>query len=123
MTVLEAIAQTDARRHNSCTREEKLRWLSQLDGKIALLIHAAHQGEDTVFPGYGPDTPVDTVLLVGSPFDEIYLYWLEAQLCYEIGEIGDYNSAIARYNRLYEAYAASYKRSHMPKAAGRRFLF
>lgn len=122
MTILEAITLADARRHNPYPQEEKIRWLSELDGKIHMLIREAHEGQTGGFSGYDRDTDQNTPLLVGKPFEELYLYWLEARICYEDGEMGDYNSAIAQYNRLYEAYGAAYRRSHMPRGSG-RFLF
>lgn len=123
MTVMEAITQADARRHNGYSLEEKLRWLSQLDGKLSLMVLKEHEGQTEGFSGYGLSTPMDTVLLVKAPFDEIYLYWLDAQICYADGEIADYNAAIAQYNRLYAGFVNGYKGSHMPLQKGRRFLF
>ena len=123
MTIQEALTRADAIRHNTYTQEEKIEWLSRLDGKIRQLILDAHVGEPAAFHGYDANTPADTQLLVGKPFEEIYLYWLEAQICYRDGEIGDYNSAIAQYNRLYGTFLDAYRKSHMPKSAGGRFLF
>lgn len=123
MTILQAIARIDGRRHNGYTREEKVRWLSQLDGIISLLIQECFEGEVPAFSPYDENTPLDTMLLVGAPFEELYLYWLEAQICYCDGEIADYNAAIAQYNRLYGAYSLAYQKDHYPKSAGKRFLF
>lgn len=121
MTVWQAITQADAMRHNSYDQEQKVRWLSRLDWKIRHLI--MQQPEDAVFNGYDPRNDLHRDLLVAAPFEEIYLYWLEAQICYADGELADYNSAIAQYNRLYEAFAADYNRSHMPCQRGTRFLY
>ena len=123
MTIQEALNRVDAMRHNTYTQEEKVEWLSRLDGKIQRLILEAHEGEAAAFSGYDAHTPEDTVLLVKKPFEEIYLYWLEAQICYADGEIADYNGAIAQYNRLYSAFQDAYRKEHMPKNAGSRFLF
>lgn len=123
MTIQEALTRADAIRHNTYTQEEKTEWLSRLDGKIRRLIMDAHEGEPAAFHGYDADTPADTQLLVGKPFEEIYLYWLEAQICYRDGEIGDYNSAIAQYNRLYSAFEDAYRKDHMPRCIGTRFLY
>lgn len=123
MTILQAITQADALRHNGYTPEEKVLWLSRLDGKIAALILDAHEGEHPAFPGYTRNTPMDTVLLVQAPFEELYVYWLEAQICYADGEISDYNAAIAQYNQLYAAFSAAYNREHFHKKTGSRFLF
>ena len=123
MTIQEALTQADSLRHNSYSQEEKISWLSRLDGKIKRLILDTHEGENAAFGGYDADTPQDTQLLVGRPFEEIYLYWLEAQICYRDGEIADYNSAIAQYNRLYSAFAEDVRKCTMPKSSGSRFLF
>lgn len=123
MTLLQAITQVDVLRHNGYSPEEKVRWLNQLDGKIALLILDAHEGEHPTFSGYNRDTPMDTVLLVGEPFEELYVYWLEAQICYADGEIPDYNSAISQYNQILNSFSAAYSREHLRKQQGRRFLF
>lgn len=123
MTILQAINQVDALRHNGYTPEEKMQWLSQLDGKIALLILDAHEGEHRAFTGYTRRTPMDTVLLVEAPFEELYVYWLEAQICYADGEIGDYNAAISQYNQLYAAFSAAYNREHSWKQTETRFRF
>ena len=123
MTIQEAINQADAIRHNTYSQEEKIQWLSRLDGKISEMILNSHADEVSVFAGYDADTPEGTVLLVGKPFEEIYLYWLEAQICYRDGEINDYNSAIAQYNRLYSGFLNAYRKCHMPKSSGRHFLF
>ena len=123
MTIQEALIRVDAMRHNGYSQEEKIHWLSRLDGKIRQLILDAHEGESRDFTDYDGNTPLQTVLLVGKPFDEIYLYWLEAQICYRDGEIADYNGAIAQYNRLYSTFADAYRKQHMPKSTGSRFLF
>lgn len=123
MTIREALTGMDALRQNSYTQEDKIAWLSQLDGKISLMILDAHEGRDIPFAGYEGDCSLDTRLLVDKPFDELYLYWLEAQICYRDGEIGDYNAAIAQYNRLYNAFLDAYRKQHMPRSGGKRFLF
>lgn len=123
MTIMEAIAWVDGLRHNGCSQEQKVAWLSQLDGKLHRLVLEAHEGDTGVFGGYDGATALDTPLLVGKPFEDLYLYWLEAQICRCEGEVADYNGAIALYNQVYGAFAADYKQTHMPKGKGRRFLF
>jgi len=123
VTIQEALTRADAIRHNTYTQEEKTEWLSRLDGKIRRLIMDAHEGEPAAFHGYDADTPADTQLLVGKPFEEIYLYWLEAQICYRDGEIGDYNSAIAQYNRLYSGFSNAWRKANMPRSTAGRFSF
>ena len=122
MTLLEAIAKIDALKPNGYRQEDKTAWLSSLDGMIMAEIIGEYEGETGSFSGYGMDTPGDTVLLVPAPFDEIYLYWLEAKIDYYDREFTKYNNAMAMYNSAWEAFAAYYGRNHMPKRKG-RFLF
>ena len=120
MTIAQALSALDQRRHNGRTLEEKLRWLSQLDGTLRLLVLDRYgKGE---FTPYTVDTPMDRQLLVGPPFEEIYLYWLEAQVCLADGEIAEYNNAITQYNRLYQAFGNHQNRTRIPKGE-QRFRF
>lgn len=124
MTIMEAIARVDESRHNTCSREEKIRWLSQLDGKISRNILLAHEGGiEEAFSGYCADTPGDTPLLVGPPFEDVYLYWLEARICYCQGEFADHNAAAALYNRELAEFEKDHKKNHMPRQRGKRVMF
>ena len=116
MTLAEAIQRCDTLKPNSYTAPEKIEWLSRLDGRVKLEIIDTHEGaEDVVFEGYTEDTSLlDTVLLVPSPYDEIYLYWLQAQIDYNNGEINKYNNNISMFNSAYSDYASYYNRTHMP---------
>jgi hypothetical protein len=76
-----------------------------------------------VFNGYDENTDGDTVLLVPSPYDEIYLRWLEAMIDYNNGEYDKYNSAIQLYNTMYRGFANYYTRTHRPVANYKRFKF
>lgn len=123
MTISQAVTQLDAQRHNGYTPEQKRQWLTWLDGKVHRLVFQTHEGAVPDFSGYDLTTPGDTQLLIGAPFEEIYLYWLEAQVCYLDEEMSDYNAAISQYNRLFGVFLADYTQKHMPLAFGKRFLF
>jgi hypothetical protein len=81
-----------------------------------------HEGAEIEnFNGYTDGTPLTTELLVHAPHDELYLYWLEAQIDYWNGEMAKYNNSIEMFNAVYEAFANHYNRVHMPK--GKKFKF
>lgn len=122
MTLMEAINRIDTIKPNGYNQTEKIKWLSTLDGIIKTEIIDTHDGgENVVFNGYTEDTDPTTLLLVPAPYDEIYLFWLEAKINYWNGEYGKYNNSIAMYNEAYSTYAKYYTRKQMPK--GSKFKF
>lgn len=124
MTIKDAINRIDSLKHNIYSNGEKIAWLSRLDSMIKTFIIDTHEGSEGVtFDGYQANTDLDTELLVGAPFDEIYLKWLEAQIDYANGEYYKYNNSILMYNTAYEAFENDYNRKHMPLQADTRFRF
>ena len=124
MTILEAINRVDNLKFNSYDNSEKVEWLSRLDSSIKSTIIDTHEGgEGIIFTGYNDRTDMNTVLLVPAPFDEVYLRWLEAQIDYHNGEFDKFNASIIMYNTAFDAYANYYKRNHMPRNRGVRFIF
>lgn len=122
MTIMEAINKIDVLKPNGYTPTEKTRWLSTLDGRIKTNIIDTHEGgEGVVFNGYDDETPLDTVLLVPAPYDDIYIHYLEMQIDYTNSEYGKYNNSMAMYESAYSAFANHYNRTHMPK--GKKFKF
>ena len=114
ITIEEAIAQIDNSKLNTYSVSDKIRWLNDLDGKIKALVIDTHEGgSDIVFEGYSEEN-LKAELLVSSPFENIYLRWLEAQIDYENNEIAKYNNSISRYNEIYTAFENYYNRNHMP---------
>ena len=124
MTIKDAINRIDSQKHNTYNNGEKIAWLSRLDFMIKKSIIDTHEGyEDVTFVGYQDDTDLDTELLVGEPFDEIYLKWLEAQIDYANGEYYKFNNSILMYNTAYEAFENHYNKTHMPLQADTHFRF
>lgn len=124
MKIVEAINKIDSLMHNTYGQEDKVAWLSELDSDVKRLIIDTHEGAEAVtFTGYDDSTDLQTELLIPSPFDSVYLRWLEAQIHYHNGEYDRYNNAIVMYNTAFDAFAAYYNRTHKPVSRGRRFLF
>ena len=123
MTLIEAINGIDAVKPNTYDIGEKIRWLSELDGRIKAEIIDTHEGGDGVFfNGYNEDTPYDTVLLCAAPFDEIYLLWLEAKIDYSNKEYSKYNNSRSMYNNSYSDYRNYYNRTHLPLSKQRKYF-
>lgn len=122
MTLIEAISTIDALKPNGYEQIDKIRWLSQLDGRVKKEIIDIHEGGDNIsFAGYDEDTAPDTELFIPPPYDDIYLKWLEASIDYVNGEYGKYNNSITMFNEAYSAFERYYNRTHMPM--GTKFKF
>ena len=117
MTIIEAINTIDALYPNTYPQEKKIEQLSKLDGVIKREIIDKHEGSENVtFNGYDEKTPLDTVLLVPAPYDEVYVFWLQTWIDYWNGEIGRYNNSTSMYKSAYSNFERAYNREHMPKA-------
>ena len=116
MTIIEAINAIDDLYPNTYSQEKKIAQLSKLDGVIKRDIIDKHEGSDKVtFTGYDENTPLDTVLLVPAPYDDVYVLWLQTWIDYWNGEIGRYNNSTSMYKSAYSAFERAYNREHMPK--------
>ena len=117
MTVMEAIAHVDTVKPNGYSQDEKLRWLSVLDGTVKAEIIDTHEGaEEVAFAPYDGHTDFLRELLVPAPYDEAYLYYLEAEIYRATREIDKYASCAALYNGVVNDYKNKYFREHRQKA-------
>jgi hypothetical protein len=122
MTIMDAINRIDTLKPNRYDQREKIKWLSTLDERIMSDIITTHEDpEITNFEGYTEETVLTTPLLVPSPFDVVYLHWLEAQIDYWNGEYAKYNNSMSVFYSIYKDYVNQYNRTHMPK--GKKFKF
>ena len=121
MKISEAIQKVDALKPNNYSQEDKIKWLSTLDGTIKNEIIDTHVGaSEGPFEGYDISS-LETELIVPAPYDDIYIKWLEAQIDYHNSEIGKYNNSMAMYNSAYSTYERFYNRTHMP--IGKNFKY
>ena len=122
MTILEALGRVDSLRHNTFTQAEKIRWLAQVDGLVDRELRCTHEPKQTEpFQCYDEQTPLDQPLLVPSPYDELYLHYLCAQMDYYHAEYDRYNRSMAMYQAVRTAFVNEYNRTHRP--LGQRFRY
>lgn len=112
MTINEAIARVDDLRDNTMAPNIKIAWLQLVDQQVYEEIIKGRVGADAVtLPDYS-DNDGERVLLVPPPYDMLYVYRLEAEICYKNQEIDRQANALTRYNELMDAYAKQYAREH-----------
>lgn len=114
MTLMEAINHLDAVKPNGYKQNEKIRWLSTLDGKIKKEIIDTHEGgEKVIFGGY-TEADLTKKLIVPAPYDDIYIKWLEAKIDFANGEYQKYNNAALAFNEEYQRFSRAYHRENRP---------
>lgn len=116
MTIIEAISKADALKFNNYSMSEKIEWLAKLDAKIKTKIIDTHERVEEENEE-NSEANVDTELLVETPFDDLYIYWLCAQIDYNNGEIEKYNNSYDLFNTAYIDYERWYNRTHKPKGS------
>lgn len=116
MTIATAIDRVDTLKPNHQSREMKIAWLSELDGLInrEIILKHVHPPEAEDFEGYTPDTDDETVLLAPHPYDEVYTYYLMAQVSLQNQEIAKYNNEKGLFANSYEMLNDYWTREHMP---------
>ncbi len=115
MTIGEAVGRCDRLKPNGYDREDKIRWLSDLDGAAVREIFSVHEGQSPDFDGYGPETPEETPLLIPAPYEEVYVKYLFAQIDFHNAEFARYNNSAAMFQMAYNAFADAYNRTHRPR--------
>lgn len=116
MTIRQAIDRLDSRMANTFTNADKVAWLSTADSRIGINIFNTSGIEYS-------ESELDIFLLAPTPFDEMYLYYLEAMIHYHNGENDRYNAAIILYNNAFDEFAAFNMRTEKPKQKASRFVF
>lgn len=119
MTVHECIALVDMMKPNKYGKQDKLKWLSDIDGTIVRELIDTHEGSplDGPFVPYG-DTDDERLLIVPFPYDVLYRWYLESQIDLGNAEIGKYNNSRNLFNQAYQTYTDQYNRTHLAKQRG-----
>ena len=121
MKIQDIITLVDLKEPNSYTDNEKIKWLSDLDGKIFNEVILTHEHEDVEFTPYTAKTDE---LLIGAPYGEdIYVHYVIARIAAGNAEVARYNQQIAMYNAAYSQWWNKHNSTITPLHRGHRFKF
>ena len=106
------IAKVDALTPNQYSKEQKLNWIEQLDHTIDIELRQTHCIPD----GEELENPYE---------DDMYTYWLQAQIALQNAEVAKYNQQITMYNAKRKEFDAFVNRKYFPKQPkfGNRFRY
>jgi len=117
MTVKNIVDLVDTKEPNSYTIDEKVAWLSNLDGKIfeEVLKKYKEFDPDDEFTPYSTSTYATDTMLIGNPYGEdIYVHYLIAMIAQGNAETPRYNQQITLYNTAYSQWWNHYNTTHTP---------
>lgn len=100
MKIKDAIAYVDEVKPNAFSSAVKVRWLAELEGRLAADVFLLAPLEIANL-NYDPERDMDTELLVAPPHDDLYTLWLEAKIDYANGEYNKYQNTMQTYNEHY----------------------
>lgn len=83
-------------------REVIVRWISELEGKIAAELF---EKNPATLEEYGDDAEDHTVLAVPFPYDQVYWMYLVAMLDLSFGDNSRYGNSAGVFNSAFESYA------------------
>lgn len=121
MTINEVLDEVDRiAKNNSIDRNQKIKWLDRLDRSIFNDLLQYKKNNIETFDGYDVDDDEDTELLAVKPYDELYVYYVLAQINLIQQEIDFYNNNYAIYEDKYRNYRDFINRTYRTK--GRNFI-
>ena len=117
MNIQEAINGIDNVKPNTYSEEEKIAWLSELDGLVMNEIintHEYNEGETEI--EYEPYTVDDMQkeLIIPHPYCDTYLKWLESKIDYANNETARYINSSSVFNSAWTNFRNYYNRTHKP---------
>lgn len=120
-TIQEIIDRVDENRPNAFSSATKLKWISDLDGKIAADVFLMGIEEIRQLQYKGEEGLLKEPL-VSYPHDDIYDLWLEARIDAANGEYNRYQNDMQLYNETFgnfvRWFASVYEPAQMPYGSG-----
>lgn len=105
MTVIEAIERADNLRPNPFEEKQKVRWLSELDGKIAREVL-----KDKAFIGYDYSSDSEKTLIIPDEYADVYLFYLCSMIDFFSRDYAEYNNSVELYNKAFSGYLKAVQR-------------
>lgn len=96
MTIQEAIDRADSVKPNAFSTADKVAWINSLEGTVALEVFLMAPAEAAQF--HYTEEDVSTTLLIDPPFDDLYVFWLEAMIDEANGEYDRYQNDRQMFN-------------------------
>lgn len=126
MTLQEALDLTDQLKPNMMLLASKIRFISEIEGKVhaEIIMKHEHEQEDETCPTYDTTTSASsTELLVPAPYDMLYVYYLISKIdMLNQEEDKEYNNRV-RFENAWGEFSDYWTREHMPLQPAPYYIF
>ena len=112
MTIRQIIERVDRMKPNGFDTLDKLRWISELDGHLALEVCMMDIQQVQEF-AYTEEC-LDHEPLAQFPHDGMYEHWLGAKIDYANGEYDKYQNGMEHYNACFEVFRCWFLNTYDP---------
>lgn len=122
MKAMDIIDRVDLLEPNQYSPEQKLHWLSTLDGKLfEELVRPRHPDMEKIRPY---ETGQEELLIAFPYGEDIYYNYLQAMIAAENSETQRYNRRMTMFNSVMAEFVNWYNRSNEPVSReGTHFIF
>ncbi len=108
MTASEAIARAKDMRQGAIDYSQYLKWINIIEGRIQVEVMGKKQSEMIVYT----EKDDNTELLVTSPYDEIYIFYLCAMTDYYNEELDAYENDALIFEKKFSEFKAYYGKNN-----------
>ena len=127
MTVAGMIDQYNLERPNSIEDSVKMDFLRKCEANLinnVILLYEPGVGERTEeeWQEYLDAFDLDTEMILGEPFDDLYIYYLDQRIALNNNDTKRYNVATRLYDNMLLAFKQKYNREHFPRQTRKMLL-
>lgn len=114
MMLQKAIDYVDEVKPNAFSTAVKVRWINQIEGRLALEIFLMST-EEAAELEYGTSAEeLAKKLLVDNPYDDVYTWWLQAQIDLANGEYDRAQNTMAMFNSAWSTFLRWFAQRYDP---------
>lgn len=95
--------------------ETMVGWLNEIEGQAIEDVVNQAEGYNVEFVPLSYDQDAEKELTVPDRFQDVYTNYLFSKIDFHNQETERYNNDVVMFNSAFDAYAAWFRRKHMPK--------
>lgn len=115
--IREIIKRVDEMKPNAFSEPIKVRWISLLDGKVAVSVYRMDIVDARKLEYMHP-VCLDHEPLIDFPYDDLYDLWLGAMIDFENGEYNKYQNTMEMFNSRYYEFVRWIADTYDPSQGG-----